>query len=383
MYAAMFEPEPDRKDMMSVAHIFDRQTEKAHAMIWREIARKEIPRAHRMMHVSRQNRYINQKKTTQLAAKESKRWQVRSNKTVKDQQMKARRGMREMLVFWKRNEREERDSRKKAEKEALDALKREEELREAKRQARKLNFLITQTELYSHFVGKKIKTDEIENGTSPAPSEQQQEAPALLHPAGPATVDEIDFDVDDDEALRAAAARSAQNAVTAAQDRARAFDEAARGGGTAATQSNLKLSDINLDDDDMNFTNPTSLGLSSDLPQPKMLNCQLKEYQLKGFNWLANLYEQGINGILADEMGLGKTVQAISVMAYLAESHNMWGPSLVIAPASTLHNWQQELARFAPGLKVKSRYVEIWLIVGIALLGKWQGSKATSQVLVS
>lgn len=37
-----------------------------------------------------------------------------------------------------------------------------------------------------------------------------------------------------------------------------------------------------------------------------MLQAQLKEYQLKGLNWLATLYEQGINGILADEMGLGK-----------------------------------------------------------------------------
>jgi DNA helicase INO80 len=37
-----------------------------------------------------------------------------------------------------------------------------------------------------------------------------------------------------------------------------------------------------------------------------MLMAQLKEYQLKGLNWLATLYDQGINGILADEMGLGK-----------------------------------------------------------------------------
>ena len=37
-----------------------------------------------------------------------------------------------------------------------------------------------------------------------------------------------------------------------------------------------------------------------------MLQCTLKEYQLKGLSWLANLYDQGINGILADEMGLGK-----------------------------------------------------------------------------
>lgn len=95
----------------------------------------------------------------------------------------------------------------------------------------------------------------------------------------------------------------------------------------------------------------------------------LKEYQLKGLNWLATLYEQGINGILADEMGLGKvvlihfcsmlpltylvsqTVQSISLLAYLAETHDIWGPFLVVAPASTLHNWQQELTRFLPGIK--------------------------------
>ncbi len=45
----------------------------------------------------------------------------------------------------------------------------------------------------------------------------------------------------------------------------------------------------------------------------------LKAYQLKGMTWLANLYDQGINGILADEMGLGKTVQSISLLAHLAE----------------------------------------------------------------
>jgi hypothetical protein len=38
------------------------------------------------------------------------------------------------------------------------------------------------------------------------------------------------------------------------------------------------------------------------IAQPEMLQATLKEYQLKGLNWLAGLYEQGINGILADEM---------------------------------------------------------------------------------
>lgn len=77
----------------------------------------------------------------------------------------------------------------------------------------------------------------------------------------------------------------------------------------------------------------------------------LKSYQLKGMNWLCSLYDQGINGILADEMGLGKTVQSLAFLAYVAETYGIWGPFLVVTPASTLHNWQQELARFLPEFK--------------------------------
>jgi DNA helicase INO80 len=44
-------------------------------------------------------------------------------------------------------------------------------------------------------------------------------------------------------------------------------------------------------------------------------------------------------------------VQSISLLAYLAETHDIWGPFLVVAPASTLHNWQQEITRFVPNLK--------------------------------
>ena len=64
------------------------------------------------------------------------------------------------------------------------------------------------------------------------------------------------------------------------------------------------------------------------------------------------MYEQGINGILADEMGLGKTVQAISLLAHLYENKGVWGPFLVVVPVTTLHNWQNELAKFCPTLKV-------------------------------
>ena len=115
---------------------------------------------------------------------------------------------------------------------------------------------------------------------------------------------------------------NAQNAVQEAQARARAFNN----------EENKMAA---FDEGEMNFQNPSSLG-DIEISQPHMLTAQLKEYQLKGLNWLVNLYEQGINGILADEMGLGKTLQSISVMAYLAEMHNIWGPFLVIAPASTL-----------------------------------------------
>lgn len=258
-----------------------------------------------------------------------------------------------MLVFWRKNEKEERDLRKKAEKEAIDRAKREEELREARRQARKLNFLITQTELYSHFVGKKVNAGLTEQGESVNGDIADTPIPSGSSDIQiPTRFDELDFDAEDDETLRAAAAKSAQNAVQLAQSKAKDFDLATRMDlKPSAAPGDIDMKDIDIDAEDMNFTNPTGLNEAEQIPQPKMLHCQLKEYQLKGLNWLVNLYEQGINGILADEMGLGKTVQSISVMAYLAETHNVWGPFLVIAPSSTLHNWQQEISRFVPGLK--------------------------------
>lgn len=46
--------------------------------------------------------------------------------------------------------------RRQAEKEAEEQRKLDVELMEARRQQRKLNFLITQTELYAHFMAKKL-----------------------------------------------------------------------------------------------------------------------------------------------------------------------------------------------------------------------------------
>ena len=76
----------------------------------------------------------------------------------------------------------------------------------------------------------------------------------------------------------------------------------------------------------------------------------LKEYQLKGLQWMISLYNNNLNGILADEMGLGKTIQTISLITYLIEKKQQHGPFLVIVPLSTLTNWNNEFEKWAPGV---------------------------------
>ena len=114
---------------------------------------------HRFHSQGYSHKLAHHKKLSGLVVAQIKRVTARTSKNAKDMQAKARRLTREMSLFWKRNDREEGVNRKKAEKEALEKAKVEEEKREAARQARKLEFLITQTELYSHFVGNKLKSE--------------------------------------------------------------------------------------------------------------------------------------------------------------------------------------------------------------------------------
>uniref|UniRef100_A0A1A9ZBP8 ATP-dependent helicase brm n=1 Tax=Glossina pallidipes TaxID=7398 RepID=A0A1A9ZBP8_GLOPL len=85
-----------------------------------------------------------------------------------------------------------------------------------------------------------------------------------------------------------------------------------------------------------------------------MVNGQLKEYQLKGLEWLVSLYNNNLNGILADEMGLGKTIQTISLVTYLMDKKKVMGPYLIIVPLSTLPNWVLEFEKWAPSVGVVS-----------------------------
>ncbi len=104
----------------------------------------------------------------------------------------------------------------------------------------------------------------------------------------------------------------------------------------------------------------------SDFEVPESLSETLRTYQVTGYRWIRTLAEYGFGGILADDMGLGKTIQMLSAfVAWKEEAQKTQnpgteedgpeadGPFLVVCPASLLYNWQEEAARFAPGLSVE------------------------------
>ncbi|WP_223066067.1 DEAD/DEAH box helicase [Paenibacillus caui] len=113
------------------------------------------------------------------------------------------------------------------------------------------------------------------------------------------------------------------------------------------------------------------------LPAPSGLEATLRSYQHEGFAWLAFLRRLGLGACLADDMGLGKTVQLIAYLLHIKENpsaalqdaaghaaeyapqnaagYAAW-PALIICPTSVLGNWQRELRRFAPSLRILLHY---------------------------
>jgi SNF2 family DNA or RNA helicase len=89
------------------------------------------------------------------------------------------------------------------------------------------------------------------------------------------------------------------------------------------------------------------------LPLPAGFVGALRPYQVTGVAWLAFLRQYGLGACLADDMGLGKTIQTIALL--LHQSANGGGarkPSLLVCPTSVVGNWQHEVARFGPSLRV-------------------------------
>ncbi|XP_050443158.1 chromatin-remodeling ATPase INO80 isoform X2 [Adelges cooleyi] len=283
--------------------------------LWLHMAKKEMGKVHRMKNNNHKEILITCRRTAQSCMKHLRQKAIQSQKNMKENVWRAKRLTREMLTYWKKYDRNERETRKKQEKEAEEQRKMDVELMEAKRQQRKLNFLITQTELYAHFMSKKLGQSSAEEQLRILNQLDEEKIPRLMH------IENYDSEVMKDKALQ-----NTQNALDAHVRQATEFD-----------------------DPDLKINTPPP---NEERPQPTIFQGSLKIYQLKGMNWLANLYDQGINGILADEMGLGKTVQSIAFLCHIAETYRVWGPFLIVSPSSTLHNWQQEIARFVPAFKV-------------------------------
>ena len=148
-----------------------------------------------------------------------------------------------MNSFWKKHEKEISEKRKRKKKE-------EEEKEEAVRQQRKLNFLLSQTELYSHFMSKKSITSAV---TSDDSTEEN----------------------------------AAQSALQASQRQKQFTEDFDKEIEKYRTQSSMEDENIIEAGDET-------------MQEPNIFNGSLKKYQLKGMKWLVSLYEQGINGILAE-----------------------------------------------------------------------------------
>lgn len=87
--------------------------------------------------------------------------------------------------------------------------------------------------------------------------------------------------------------------------------------------------------------------------QPEWLKGgKLRDYQLEGLNFLVNSWRNDTNVILADEMGLGKTVQSVSMLGFLQNAQQIYGPFLVVVPLSTLANWAKEFKKWLPNMNV-------------------------------
>jgi len=119
-------------------------------------------------------------------------------------------------------------------------------------------------------------------------------------------------------------------------------------------------------------------GMGEQVELPGELKAKLRNYQKQGFSWMYRLYENQLGGCLADDMGLGKTIQTLTVLLKVKRKNSaafqdikepgqqlqmqlfnssqtqesIQSSSLIVMPTSLIHNWENEIRKFAPSLKV-------------------------------
>uniref|UniRef100_U5EY61 Putative chromatin remodeling complex swi/snf component swi2 n=1 Tax=Corethrella appendiculata TaxID=1370023 RepID=U5EY61_9DIPT len=179
--------------------------------------------------------------------------------------------------------------------------------------SKRFDFLLKQTEIFSHFM----------TTTSPSKTSPQQKQKA---PGRPKKSDK-------NQQSGAAAASAASLSSNVADHRHRKTEQ--EEDEELLAETNSKSNTI--------YRFETS--------PPYIKGGEMRDYQIRGLNWMISLYENGINGILADEMGLGKTLQTISLLGYLKNCRNNPGPHIVIVPKSTLQNWVNEFTRWCPSMR--------------------------------
>eukprot|EP00039_Didymoeca_costata_P001496 m.52961 g.52961 ORF g.52961 m.52961 type:complete len:1185 (+) comp10830_c0_seq1:304-3858(+) len=288
---------------------------------WMLLARRDIHRGYKYFLLGRKVMLRNAAVAALACSKEVRRRGVESRRFSKDVPIRGRKIMREMLTYWRRQENMDREHMKRVMKENRADRKKEVEQQEVERQSRKFKYLITQAELYAHFMQSKLKGKEDQ--------EKKKEILSNLDDCGQERESSV---------LKSKALGNAKKAVTQQEQQLKKL---------RPTDSKMSIKNVS---EGLSLTTPALA--EEGIAQPSMFQGSLKSYQINGISWLAALFNNGINGILADEMGLGKTVQSIATLAHLAETHGLWGPFLIIAPSSTLHNWEQEFRRFTPSFKV-------------------------------
>ena len=150
-----------KKEKMTTIEQFNARRRK----LWAAIMKKEISKGQKARNFNQKERISNRKKMAVQCMRAVRQKAMLSQRFTKETHSRAKRLTREMQNYWKKFDRVEKQQRRIEEKEAEAQQKLDLQLLEAKRQQRKLNFLITQTEIFAHFMANKVgsaSTDENE-----------------------------------------------------------------------------------------------------------------------------------------------------------------------------------------------------------------------------